>query len=200
MRRADYFKLWRGKLKKQNAMFILIYLILLLLLVGCTNKNVASKDYDNDISKLESEILKLNQAMEQQQLLNEELEMKMKTLEDSSTVLQNNFYAMNELIDLTIDSKTAMLNNAEIKGDILNLNITFTEKIIDQSAPNGFRLEETEGGTITLSISNNVPIFLVKNVSSIIQVDWGKVVTHRGLLRLYKNNGEVVFISEVYLP
>lgn len=187
-------------MKKQKALFVLVYLILLLLIVGCTNKDVASIDYENNISKLESEILKLNQATEKQQLLNEELEMKMKTLEESSTVLENNFYAMNEMIDLTIDSKTAMLNNAEITGDIMNLNITFTEKIRDQNAPNGFRLEETEGGTITLSISRNVPIFLVRNASSIIQVDWEEVVTYRGLLQLYEKNEEVVFISEIYLP
>lgn len=126
-------------MKKQKALFILFYLIFLLLIVGCTNKNVALTDYENDINKLESEILELNQAMEKQQLLHEELDMKMRTLEESSIVLQNNFYAMNEIVTLTIESKTAMLNNAEIKGDILNLNITFTEKIRDQNAPNGFR-------------------------------------------------------------
>ena len=185
-------------MKKRNALFI--YLILLSMVIGCTDKKVASNDYENNISKLENEILELNQAMEKQQLLNDELKSKMNTFEESYTVLDNNFYAMDELINLTIDSKTAMLNNAEIRGDLLNLNITFTEKIRDQNAPNGFRLEETEGGTITLSISRNVPIFLVKNASSIVQVDWDEVVTHSGLLQLYEKNGEVVFISEIYLP
>lgn len=187
-------------MKKRNALVILFCLILLSLISGCTDKKVASNNYENDISKLEKEILELNQAMEKQQLLNDELKMMMNTFEESYTVLHNNFYAMDELIDLTIDSKTAMLNNAEIKGDLLNLNITFTEKIRDENAPNGFRLEETEEGTVTLTISKNVPIFLVKNASSIIQVEWEEVVTHRGFLQLYEKNGEVVFISENYLP
>ncbi|MEO4053919.1 hypothetical protein [Solibacillus sp. CAU 1738] len=187
-------------MKKKNAFFILFYLILLLMIIGCSGKNVDLNNYENDISKLESEILELNQAMEKQQFLNDELKMEMNTLEESYTVLQNNFYALNELIDLTIESKTAMLNNAEIKGDILNLNITFTEKVSDKNAPNGFRLEETEEGTKTLNISKNVPVYLLKDPSSIIQVDWEKVVTHRGLLQLYEKNGEVVFISEIYLP
>lgn len=59
---------------------------------------------------------------------------------------------------------------------------------------------ETEGGTITLSVSKNVPIYLLKNATSLIPVDWDKVVAHRGLLQLYEKNGEVVFISEIYIP
>lgn len=176
-------------------------------MVGCTNKNIASEDLENDISKLESEILKLNQSIEKQQKLGVEqdekimsYESKMATMEESYTALHNNFHALNELVNLTIDSKTAMLNNAEINGDILNLTITYTEKISDQDAPNGFHLEETEEGTKILSISKNVPIYLMKDPFSIIQVDWEKVVTHRGLLQIYENNGKVVFISEIYLP
>ncbi|QFF97498.1 hypothetical protein PB01_00980 [Psychrobacillus glaciei] len=194
-------------MKKQNTLFILFYLILLLLIVGCTNKNVPSDDFENDISKLENKIVELNQAVEKQRFLLEEQEkkimlneMKMETVEELNTVLHNNFHSMNELINLSIDSKTAMLNSAEIKGNTLNLNITFTEKIMDQDAPNGFHLEETEGGAITLSISENVPICLVKGGSSLIQVDWEEVVIHRGLLQLYEKDGEVVFISEIYLP
>ena len=110
------------------------------------------------------------------------------------------FFAMNHLIDLTLDSQTAILNHAEVKGDLLNLNITFADKIEDQDAPNGFHLVETEGGTITLSVSKNVPIYLLKNAASLIPVDWDKVVAHRGLLQLYEKNGEVVFISEIYIP
>lgn len=194
-------------MKKQNALFALVYLIPLLLIVGCTNKNVTSEDYEKDISKLESTILELNQANEKQQLVNEELEQKiianemnMETLKESYTIFHNNLYSLNQLIDLTLDSKTAILNHAEVKEDILNLNITFAEKIGDRDEPNGFRLEETEEGTTTLSVSKNVPIYLVKDAASLIPVDWDKVVTHRGFLQLYEKNGEVVFISEIYLP
>ncbi|MEI4771671.1 hypothetical protein WAX74_18790 [Psychrobacillus sp. FJAT-51614] len=192
---------------KKNTLYTFFYLILLLSIVGCTNKNVASEDLEKDIIKLESEVLILSQSIEKQQQLHEEQEKKlmlneskMETLEDSNTVLHNNFHALNELVNLTIDSKTAMLNNAEIDGDKLNLNITYTEKIDDQDAPNGFHLKETKGGTLTLSISKNVPIYLLKDPSSIIQVEWEKVVTHRGLLQIYEKNGKVVFISEIYLP
>jgi TolA-binding protein len=192
---------------RKNTLYTLFYLILLLSIVGCTNKNIASEDLEKDISKLESEILNLNQSIEKQQQLGVEQEKKimlneskMETIKESHTVLHNNFHALNELVNLTLDSKTAMLNSAEINGDILNLNITYTEKINDQNDPNGFHLEETEGGTITLSISENVPIYLVKSASSLIQVDWEEVITHRGLLQLYEKDGEVIFISEIYLP
>lgn len=192
---------------KKNALYILFYLILLLSIVGCSNKNIASEDLEKDISKLESEILRLNQSIEKQQQLGVEQEKKimineskMETIKESYRILHNNFHALNELVNLTIDSKTAMLNNAEINGDILNLNITYTEKTSDQDAPNGFHLEETEEGTINLSISKNVPIYLMKDPYSIIQVDWEKVVTHKGLLRIYEKNEKVVFISEIYLP
>jgi hypothetical protein len=198
---------WRGNLKKKNVFYNLIYLLLLLFIVGCTNGNVTSEDLENDISKLESEILQLNQFMAKQQKLVEEqekkiilIESKMVNLEESSTVLNNNFLAMNEIVNLTSESKTAMLNNAEINGDILNLNITYTEKINDQNDPNGFHLEETVEGTQILSISKNIPIYLLKDPSSIIEVDWEKVVTHRGLLQIYEKNGKVVFISEIYIP
>jgi hypothetical protein len=178
-----------------------------LFLVSCTNKNVTSEDLEKDISKLKSEILKLNQSLEKHQQLVEEqekkmilIESKMVNLEESSTILHNNFQAMNDLVDLNLESKTAMLNSAEINGDLLNLNITYTEKINDQKDPNGFHLEETEEGTTNLSISNNVPIYLLKDASSIIKVDWDKVITHRGLLKIYEKNGKVVFISEIYIP
>ena len=141
---------WRVNLKKKNTLYTLFYLLLLLFLVSCTNKDVASEDLEKDISKLKSGILKLNQSFEKQQLLVEEqekkiilIESKMVNLEESSTVLHNNFQAMNELVNLTMESKTALLNNAEINGDILNLNITYTEKINDKNEPNGFRLEDT---------------------------------------------------------
>lgn len=194
-------------MKKQNAVVALVYLISLLLIVGCTNKNITSEDYEKDISKLESTILELNQANEKQQLINEELEQKiianeinMETLKESYTIFQNNLYSLNQLVNLTLDSKTAILNHAEVQGDTLKLNITFADKIGDQDEPNGFRLEETEGGTLTLSVSKNVPIYLLKNAASLIPVDWDQVVTHRGFLQLYEKNGEVVFISEIYLP
>lgn len=80
-----------------------------------TNNNVASDDYENDISELESRVLELDQANEKQQLVNEEQEkrimeneMKLETIKESSNVFHNNFYAMNQLIDLTLDSKTAI--------------------------------------------------------------------------------------------
>lgn len=198
---------WRDNLKKKSTLYTFFYLLLLLFLVSCTNKEVASEDLEKDISKLKSEILKLNQSIEiQQQLVEEQekknilIDSKMVNLEESSTVLHNNFQAMNELVNLTMESKTAMLNNADINGDMLNLNITYTEKINDNNEPNGFRLEDTLEGTKTLSISKNIPIYLLKDPSSVIQVDWEKVVTHRGLLQIYEKNGKVVFISEIYIP
>lgn len=195
-------------MKKQNALFVLVILISLLWIVGCTDKNNETlEDYEKDISKLESTILELNQASEKQQLVNKELEQKIianemniETLKESYTIFHNNFYSLNKLIDHTLDSKTAILNHAEVKGDTLNLNITFADKIGDQDAPNGFSLVETKEGTITLNVSKDVPIFLLSNASSLIEVDWEKVVTHRGLLQLYEKNGEVVFISEIYIP
>lgn len=188
--------------------------MILLLIVGCTNTDVASEEFEKKIGKLESKILDLEETTEKQQATIEKhkeqtniteskieaLEVKNAILKDSTMTIESNYFAINELIKHTMNSRTAILNYAEINGEKLSLTITYSEKITDGDAPNGFRLEETGEGTITIGISKDVPIYLLGNASTLIQATWEDVVSRRGMLQLFENNGEVVFISEIYIP
>ena len=93
-----------------------------------------------------------------------------------------------------------MLNSAEIKEDTLNLNITYTNKVIDEEAPNGYRLENTGEEISVLRISKDVPVFILENPKKSIEATWDQLVNHRGFFQIFERNGEVVFISESYLP
>ncbi|WP_078380769.1 TolB-like translocation protein [Sutcliffiella halmapala] len=102
----------------------------------------------------------------------------------------------------TLSSRTARLNHATINGDKLKLEITYTEKVSDPNTPNGFRLEESEGGTI-INVGKDIPIYLLKDPSFLIQMDWDEIIINgaiMGLLQIYENDGEVFFISEIYIP
>lgn len=102
----------------------------------------------------------------------------------------------------TLSSRTARLNHVTINGDKLNLEITYTEKIPDPNTPNGFRLEESKEGTI-ISVGKDVPIYLLKDPHFLIPMDWEGLIINSailGLLHIYEKDGEVFFISEIYLP
>lgn len=184
----------------------------LLFTVGCTNKEAVTQS-DGLINELESKVKELELKVQQQQSLLEEhqdqltkvnelevLSENLTRLEESNVNFHDNVYMLTQLIQRTTISKTAMLNKAEIKDEKLLLDVTYTNKIQDDEAPNGFHLEETSEGTKTVSLSKNVPIFLLDNPSKLKEVEWEQVVNHRGFLQLFEKEGEVVFIWEMYLP
>ncbi len=185
-----------------------ICLLLLFLIVGCTHNDAVS-EYDS--SNLEKKILELEQTIKKQKATIkeheeqiakvEEMESKVNKLETLTSHLNNMLFETSEILNYTTTSKTAILNKAEIVGDKLNLNITYTDKIKDENGPNGFRLEETGKGTVALGISKGVPVFLLATPSTLTEVEWEQVIDHKGgLLKLFEKNGEVVFIKEMYLP
>ncbi len=190
----------------------MIGVLFLLFTVACTNKEAVTQS-DGLVNDLESKVKELELKVQQQQSLLEEhqdqltkvyelelLSENLTRLEESNVNFHDKVYMLTQLIQRTTISKTAMLNKAEIKDDKLLLDVTYTNKIQDDEAPNGFHLEETSVGTKTVSISKNVPIFLLDNPSNLKEVEWEQVVNHRGFLQLFEKEGEVVFIWEMYLP
>ncbi|MBE4906536.1 hypothetical protein IMZ08_00510 [Bacillus luteolus] len=198
-------------MSKRN-LIAMIGVLSLLFTVGCTNKEPVTQS-DGLVNELDSKVKELELKVQQQQSLLEEhqeqltkvneLEVLSENLirrEESNVNFHDNVYMLTQLIQRTTISKTAMLNKAEIKDEKLLLDVTYTNKIQDDEAPNGFRLEETSEGTKTVSISKDVPIFLLSDPSRLKEVEWKQVVNHRGFLQLFEKDGEVVFIWEMYLP
>lgn len=180
-------------------------------MTGC--KSEVDESVTNSNRQLENKIVKLEKIIEKQQVSLEEHEEKLSetkdldmpndkiiSLEESVTYLTNKIYILETLIQHTTSFKTAMLNSADIKGNTLKLNITYTNKVIDEEAPNGFRMVETEDGTKDVSISEGVPIFLLENPGTSIVATWEDIIEFRGFLQLFEKDGKIVFISESYLP
>lgn len=197
---------------KKKSLLCFTGLSLILLMAGCNDKEKISNS--NDINRsLENKLLELEQIIGKQQVSIAEHEEQLSrmneliafsdnisNLEESDSYLSNKLYVLENLIQHTTSYKTAMLNSAEIKEDTLNLNITYTNKVIDEEAPNGFIMVETGEGTKVLSISEEVPVFLLENPGKSILATWEDIVEYRGFLQLYEKDGKVVFISESYLP
>ncbi|QOR68045.1 hypothetical protein IM538_07905 [Cytobacillus suaedae] len=190
----------------------ILSILVLLFTVGCTSKEAVTES-DGLLDDLQNKVRNLEIRVNQQQTLLEEqgeqlskvnelevLSENITRLEESNVNLHDDVYMLNQLIQQTTFSKTAMLNKAEIKDGQLLLDVTYTNKIQDDEAPNGFDLVETSEGTKTLNISKDVPIYLLDDPSRLKHVEWEQVVNHRGFLQLFEKDGEVVFIWEMYLP
>ncbi|MFN7252960.1 MAG: hypothetical protein ACK4M9_19630 [Anaerobacillus sp.] len=116
-------------------------------------------------------------------------------------------YRLHQLTDLTsfeqLSSKTAFLEEIHIVGEMIQLHMTYVEKVDDDSAPNGFRIEVSEEGIITLPLSTEVPFHMLEDdVSLLKKVNWTEVTEFLpAYIQLHENeNGEVVYIKEFYLP
>ena len=180
-------------------------------MVGCTNKEEGSLASSNNAD--ENTIKKLEQKIEEQQAIMEEHEKKLTTLDEweqlktqlslldeSNVYLQNRLYLLEAVINETTTSKTAILNSFEINEKSLDMNITYMNSIVDEDAPNNYRLIESGEGTKVISIREDVPIWLLKNPGESVQVTWEEFAIMSGFLKLYEKNGKIVFISEIYLP
>lgn len=203
-------------MKKVNRFVTVSFMIVLLLLYGCS-KQAVNTDQINileaKITELENKIETQQKTIETQQKTITKLEGKVATKIDleelkndidvlhwDSNANADNIRALQELADSISTSKTALINEVEIIGEYLHLTITYTNFVSDDYSPNRFHLEETGEGTKTLTISKDVPIFLLENAHYLVPADWEKVVRHRGLLKLYEIDGKVVYISERYIP
>ncbi|AWE07590.1 hypothetical protein DCE79_09445 [Lysinibacillus sp. 2017] len=197
---------------KSNYLLCLTGLSLIFLMAGCKGNEEASVPNESN-GQLENKIVELEQIIEKQQLSIEKHEEKLSemndsdipndrniNLEESISYLTNKIYVLETLIQHTTSYKTAMLNSAEIKGDTLNLNITYTNKVMDEEAPNGFRMVETGDGTKVVTISEGVPVFLLENPSTSVLATWEDIVEFRGFVQLFEKDGKIVLISESYLP
>ena len=127
---------------KKKSLLCISCLSFMLLMFGCDNKEGASESISGDTnSKLESNIEELEQIIEEQQASIDELNTlneKVSILDESNTYINNKLYVLETLIQHITSYKTAMVNSAEIKGDKLNINITYTDLIDDDDAPNGW--------------------------------------------------------------
>ena len=182
-----------------------------LLVAGCTNdentKSRSDNEDGNTISKLEQTIQdqqetivdhenKLTALDEWEQVMNE-----LSLLKESTYYLQNRLDLQEAVINETTNYKTAILNSFDINGELfVIINITYKNKVIDADAPNGYRLIESSEGTKEISIKKDVPIWMLENPGESVQVTWEEFAPMSGFLKLYEKDGEVVFISEIYLP
>ena len=182
-----------------------------LLVAGCTNdentKSRSDNEDGNTISKLEQTIQdqqetivdhekKLTALDEWEQVMNE-----LSLLKESTYYLQNRLDLQEAVINETTNYKTAILNSFDINGEsFVIINITYKNKVIDADASNGYRLIESSEGTKEISIKKDVPIWMLENPGESVQVTWEEFAPMSGFLKLYEKDGEVVFISEIYLP
>ncbi|WP_339212862.1 hypothetical protein [Solibacillus sp. FSL W8-0372] len=181
-----------------------------LIVAGCTNdENTMSRSdnkHGNTISKLEQTLQdqqetivdhenKLTALDEWEQVMNE-----LSLLKESTYYLQNRLDLQEAVINETTNYKTAILNSFDINEESFVINITYTNKLIDEDAPNGYRLIESTEGTKEISIKKDVPIWMLENPGESVQVTWEEFDPMSGFLKLYEKDGEVVFISEIYLP
>ncbi|MBD8033493.1 hypothetical protein [Solibacillus merdavium] len=181
-----------------------------LLVAGCTNDENTTSRSDNEdantISKLEQTLQdqqetivdhenKLTALGEWEQVMNE-----LSLLKESSYYLQNRLDLQEAVINETTNYKTAILNSFDINEESFDINITYKNKVIDEDAPNGYRLFESGEGTKEISIKKDVPIWMLENPGESVQVTWEEFAPMSGFLKLYEKDGEVVFISEIYLP
>ena len=181
-----------------------------LLMAGCLNKENTSSSSNNEdgnnISKLEQRLLeqqetivdhenKLTALGEWEQVMNE-----VSLLEESTSYLQNRLDLLEAVLNESINYKTATLNSFEVNEEYLIINITYMNKILDEDAPNGYRLIESGEGTKELGIKEDVPIWLLDDPGKSVQVTWEEFAPMSGFLKLYEKEGEIVFVSEIYLP
>ncbi|MEK4130480.1 hypothetical protein NYE67_12400 [Solibacillus sp. FSL W8-0474] len=181
-----------------------------LIVAGCTNEENTMSRLDNEdgntISKLEQTLQdqqetivdhenKLTALDEWEQVMNE-----LSLLKESTYYLQNRLDLQEAVINETTNYKTAILNSFDINEESFVINITYTNKLIDEDAPNGYRLIESTEGTKEISIKKDVPIWMLENPGESVQVTWEEFAPMSGFLKLYEKDGEVVFISEIYLP
>lgn len=182
-----------------------------LLVAGCTNdentKSRSDNEDGNTISKLEQTLQdhqetivdhenKLTALDEWEQVMNE-----LSLLKESTYYLQNRLDLQEAVINETTNYKTAILNSFDINGELfVIINITYKNKVIGADAPNGYRLIESSEGTKEISIKKDVPIWMLENPGESVQVTWEEFTPMSGFLKIYEKDGEVVFISEIYLP
>ena len=182
------------------------YVSFLLLIVGCDNKENANNTNHN----LEAKVRELEQIIEKQQAVLDEheekltnigqLDMDVQLLKESNSYIDNKLYMLETLIEHTTSYKTAMLNDATIQENTINLNVTYTNFVDDEEGPNGFRLEETEEGTKILSLSKDVPVYKLIDPGTFVQATLDEIREFRGFVQLFEKDGKIVFISEIYLP
>jgi hypothetical protein len=184
----------------------------MLAMVGCDNKAVSLTNTNDTKNDFEEKMVELEQTIKKQQAIIDEHEEKLTNLielnsdtqlsilEESNFYINNKLYVLETLIDQITTYKTAMLTNAEINGETLKITITYTDIVSGDGEPNGFRLVETGEGTKVLTLTKDVPIFLLKNPGESYEAPWNEVVGYQGFLQLFEKEGKIVFISETYLP
>ncbi|QHE52691.1 hypothetical protein [Pontibacillus sp. HMF3514] len=177
------------------------------LMAGCVNNassEEVNKELEKNINRLQDSVLKMEEKIDAQTATIKKLEERIASNEKTSSLISDSYAKKtdltyyDELISQTMKSETAILHDAKIKGDQLLLRITYAEKVDDDQAPNGFNLNQFEDAT--LSIDKKKPIYLLETPSKLVRVEWKEVMNESGLIELFKNDGEVVFIREIYIP
>lgn len=182
-------------------------------MAGCNSSNfVFSEKQQERLEELENKVLVLEQINEHQQETIDELSnlRKNEILERQKTYssfqrqflgLELNMLVNRVLVYQLFSTQTAILNEVDIKDGKLEMRMIFAEFILDDQAPNGFRLEYAKDET-TISISENVPIYILDRTNELVpkRIEFEEFVDERGFYELFELNGEIVFILEQYIP
>lgn len=98
-------------------------------------------------------------------------------------------------------SKTAFLTNVTVKEERVELTLTYAEKIVDEDAPNGFRIEETDVWPEILIIPSSVAVYMLEDPATLTKVEWDEVSHESVFIQVFEDEqGNVILITELYLP
>lgn len=188
----------------------LIYVVVLILLVvGCTKEEIAPPSSASE----DFEILEIQVSQLREQLGENE-----QKIDDLSKILEqingDNLYAYDELLTRihilenlmshvpNLVSKFGYINAVNVDGTSSLLEVQFADMKQDDGAPNGFVIKENERSTVTLD--PNVSFYIlegvkIRNVATIEELK-NAVNEYSRLFKIYMVNGEVVMLTEQYIP
>jgi hypothetical protein len=168
---------------------IIFLLLFILIIVVVFNKNQTR----DTLEMLEHENNTLNQEIENTEELNQELRLKLTNKESESELYKK------ILTDSYIN--LALLNNAEIDGESLKLDLIYVRETMTEDW--GFMFVQVERETTEI-ITKEVPIYLYgEGGSHFVQVDWEYLTNlkQKPILQLFQSlDGKSLYIREEYIP
>lgn len=183
--------------------------ILLALLIGCTKEEGIEQTAATTVNEdLEEQLSQLNdQLIESDNKINElyaMLENRIRSENDAYHELHTKIYMMENLLSHVpgIESRQGFVNDVNINGPTLTIEVRFAEKIEDDEAPNGFVIEEQETNLVTVDLAANYFILEGDKLQFLRTVDEFKeaVNEYDRFFNIYIVEDKVVMLTEQYLP
>ncbi|MFY3792290.1 hypothetical protein ACOQFO_11510 [Ureibacillus sp. MALMAid1270] len=188
-----------------------IYLALfILLVVGCTKEEIDTPTSSNDdFEELEIEVAKLSEKLVESEKKIEELT----TLIDQENrndievynEINSRIYILESLMSHipNLETRFGYINEVNVDGSSITLEIQFADMKQDDSAPNGFVIEEKEVSIVTLDPNASYFILVdgvkISNVGTVDELEEA-VNEYSRLFKIYMANDEIVMLTEQYIP